>query len=151
MSSYDEIANSGPDARTIEIVECLIHQAPKMFERKIQQVLFVADQYSHDRFGERLLDVCWKPTMYGFYSEEVHESMEECRAESRPMISNLHGSKSIERVYYGSPSTSVHGDDLVSIINAIDLMDDMTTREVIEHIKRTDIYSRTDTDDCVDF
>ena len=117
-----------------------------LHEYRLQKLIFFADLFAAEKYGERLTDTDFMPFMYGSYSDDVSNVLQEL--EENPDVSSktdMHHGKTVTAYVGDSVDTSDLNDEVVEIIEQVHTVtNSKSNEELAQASKDSWLYEETE-------
>lgn len=145
-------SKTGDLGRIKAVVREFLSKYQYLYEKRIQKLVFYGEIYCLINFGSRLTNAEFKPYMYGSFSEDIREALEELDNEGVPTEEVLINGKWVTK-YLGE---EVDGGNLSAPLAAIvDAVHQQTrsqsTEELAQFSKQNWLFEETQYGESMDF
>lgn len=132
-----------------EVIKEFLSKYRYLYEMRIQKLVYFAELYSMDNYEKRLTNATWKPYMFGSFSEDVRNALEDLDVDSEVVRRN--GSRT--RKYFGyNVSAGSLSDGKKAIIQRVhEKTKNKGTEEMGKESKETWLYQEEEFDQPMDF
>lgn len=142
--STDSPTNDETQEDIKRIIRELLERYDFLHEFRIQKLVYLADLVSKIERGERLTEADFKPYMYGSYSEEIRDTLQELEEEVPNEPDYQYGNVTTKYTGSGGGET-VSSDDIEEIIERVKkATSGWSSEELGDWSKESWLYENTD-------
>lgn len=141
------------DSQLKQAIKGFLNKYEFLHEYRLQKLIFMADLLSVEKREERITEADFMPFMYGSYSEDIGDALEELEEEGdiRAKADMHHGK--VTTAYFGE---DINEDEISSEIEDIvtevhDVTKDKSNEELANWSKETWLYNNTPYAEKMDF